>query len=181
MSQLSLAQRYARALFEVSADANRQKDVLNNVREFLKIIKDDNDLYSWLNSSQVPSSHKKKAIQNIFAEDSTVEIKNFLLLLVDKKRFSLLPDIVNSLQSLTDLEHNVSRGVVKSAYELSGEARARVEEIAERIVNKKVIMSYEVHPDLLGGLVAQVDSYIFDDSIFHHLGKMNDQLNRSVH
>jgi F-type H+-transporting ATPase subunit delta len=45
-------------------------------------------------------------------------------------------------------------------------------------LNKKIILTYKEDPTLLGGVVAQVGGWTFDDSIETHLIKMNEELNR---
>ena len=108
-------------------------------------------------------------------------LKNFMLLLGMKNRLSLFADIVTSYQSIADEAHGVTRGVVRSATVLAPDERKRIEELVGRATKKQVILTYKEDPSLLGGLIAEVGSFTFDDSLSSHLTRINEQLNRSVH
>jgi F-type H+-transporting ATPase subunit delta len=70
--------------------------------------------------------------------------------------------------------------MVRSATVLAPEERQRVEEFVGRATQKHVILTYKEDPTLLGGLVANVGSLTFDDSLSSHLKRINEQINRSV-
>jgi F-type H+-transporting ATPase subunit delta len=49
-----------------------------------------------------------------------------------------------------------------------------------KILNKKIVLTYTEDPGLLGGMVAQVGGWNFDETIEKHLKRMSDELNRRV-
>ena len=61
---------------------------------------------------------------------------------------------------------------------LAPEERQRLEKTIEGVLNKKVILTYKVDPSVIGGLIASVRSFTFDDSIDSHLKRMNEELKR---
>jgi F-type H+-transporting ATPase subunit delta len=67
---------------------------------------------------------------------------------------------------------------VKSAKALSDEGRKDLEGKISKILNKKIILTYKEESTLLGGVVAQVGGWTFDDSIETHLIKLNEEINR---
>ncbi|MES2964311.1 MAG: ATP synthase F1 subunit delta, partial [Bdellovibrionota bacterium] len=99
-------------------------------------------------------------------------------LLARKDRLGVFGEIVHAFEAEADAANNVARGVVRSATVLGQDDRKRIEDQVERVLKKKVILSYKVDPSVIGGLVAQVGSYTFDDSISAHLKRMNEELKR---
>ena len=107
-------------------------------------------------------------------------LKNFILLLAKKNRMAIFNEILVAYQNITDEAHGVTRGTVRSATVLAPDERKRVETLVGRATNKQVIMNYKEDASLLGGLVAEVGSYTFDDSLTAHLKRMNEQLTRET-
>jgi F-type H+-transporting ATPase subunit delta len=77
-----------------------------------------------------------------------------------------------------DIEEGVTRGVVRSAQALNDDAKKEIENKINKVLNKKIVLTYEQDPKLLGGVVAQVGGWTFDDSLDTHLKKLNEELNR---
>jgi len=71
--------------------------------------------------------------------------------------------------------------VVKSLKPLSKEERTDIESKVSQVIEKKVIMSYKEDPSIIGGLVAEVGGYKFDDSITTHLKRLKEVMNGSTH
>ena len=103
---------------------------------------------------------------------------DLVLLIADNGRFGVFQELVGAFQAEADAANNVCRGTVRSATVLGQGERQRVEETVEKVLKKKVIMTYKVDPSVIGGLVAQVGSYTCDDSISAHLQRMNEELKR---
>ncbi len=72
----------------------------------------------------------------------------------------------------------LSRGTVRSTTVLAPEERKRIEETVNRVTHKQPLLTYKEDPALLGGMVAEVGNYTFDDSLASHLRRMNEQLTR---
>jgi F-type H+-transporting ATPase subunit delta len=103
-------------------------------------------------------------------------VKNFVFLLARKQRLDVFGDIVAVYQILADQKHGVVRGTVRSTTVLAPEERKRIEETVNRVTRKQSLLTYKEDSQLLGGMVAEVGSYTFDDSLASHLRRMNEQL-----
>jgi F-type H+-transporting ATPase subunit delta len=174
-----LASRYAKAIYEVATEKKVVDKVFSDLRELDQVFSRDKEIQDYLSSPLVATDEREalvsKAMQNSGVSD---EVKELLVLLSRNKRFALFAQIVQSFQDQTDNANSVVRGNVRSASVLAPEERQKIERIVEKVLNKKVIMTYKVDASLLGGLVAQVGSYTFDDSLDSHLRQMNDELKR---
>lgn len=180
MKHSEVANRYARALFIWSKETSDQDKVFDQLRIFAEALKAEKEVAEFLASPLVRPAEKQKALEKV-VEGAIPSVKNFLLLLAKKNRLSLFDDIVSAFQSIVDESHGVTRGLVKSSTVLAPDERRQIEEIVGRVTKKQVIMTYKEDPTLLGGLVAEVGSFTFDDSLFSHLKRINEQLTRSVH
>lgn len=177
---MQVATRYARALYNLAKEKNEQDVVFDQMRVLSEAFTGDKDIANYLESRLIPTTEKAKAIEKLVSSVALAgTLKNFLLLLANKNRLPLFAEIVSAYQVIADEAHGVTRGVVRSATVLGPEERKQISELVSRATKKQVILTYKEDPSLLGGLVAEVGTYTFDDSLISHLKRMNEQLTRA--
>lgn len=181
MRNINLANRYARALYNLAKDKNEQDGVYEQIRVINEAFQGDKDIKAFLFSPLIRPSEKVAALEKLTAALAIPEsLKSFLLLLAKKGRLGVFTEIVTAYQHIADEVHGVTRGTVRSASVLAPEERKRIETLVGRATRKQVILTYKEDPSLLGGLVAEVGSFTFDDSLQSHLTRINEQLTRST-
>ena len=178
MKHSELAKRYAKALYELSQSENVSVRVFNELRVFKQALTSDTSLFDFFCSPVVTAERKLQVLKSTLSSKVTNETLNLLSLLIEKGRFQLFEQFVSAFELISDEEHGVTRGTVRSAATLSAEARKRVEETVSKVTNKKVILTFTEDPKLLGGMVAQVAGWSFDDSLDFHLSKLSEDLKR---
>lgn len=174
-----LASRYSKALFEISKEGNKQDKVFAELRAFGEMLEKHAELKDFLVHPLVRSEDKETSLSQALAKaDMSTETKNFLLLLARKDRLSLFDQIVDAFENETDESHGVTRGQVRSAGVLAPNEREALEKTVSKVTGKQVILTYKEDPSLIGGVVAQVGSYTFDDSLSSHLTRLKEEINR---
>ncbi len=182
MRNTILASRYARALYSLAKEQNEQELIFDQMRFIEDAFRSDSTISEFINSPLVRPEDKVKCFDGALKKFALNQaLHHFLLLLARKNRLPLFIDVVASYQSIADEMHGVTRGVVRSATVLGPDERKRIEELVSKATKKQVILTYKEDPSLLGGLVAEVGSFTFDDSLTSHLNRINEQLTRSVH
>lgn len=173
--------RYATALYDLSAEAGIQDKVFSNLRELNQVFKKDAEIKEFISSPLVKSTDKETAMKKALANgELTDQVKSFVLLLAKKGRLDLFNEIVEAYQTKSDEAHGVTRGDVVSTTVLSTEERSEVEKFVSEATGKKVILTYSEDSTLIGGLIAKVGSYTFDDSITSHMRRLKEDLKRSA-
>jgi F-type H+-transporting ATPase subunit delta len=170
------ASRYAKALLDVlypaKADAGRDQ-----LLQVASVLSQDKDARLFLENPTVSAEKRKdllKKIGDALALD--VPIRNFLGLLIDRNRLDLLDEIVSTYETLLDEKLGVVRARITSALELEPRQRDEVVARLQALTGKKVRMEVFVDPSLVGGLVAQVGSTIYDGSIRQQLQAFRNNL-----
>ena len=127
----------------------------------------------------VTAAIQKEALKKFFEVKSfSPEVQWLLLLLSEKRRFPLLYGIAEEFQSVVDRSRTVARGVVSSATTLFPEERTQLETTISRYTGQKAVLEYHEDKNLLGGLVAKVGSYTFDDTLETQLRLMKEALKK---
>ena len=180
MRQTILAKRYAKALFAVS----REEGTSEVYRETLSVLGDFLEKYpagmDALTNLLYPMDLRQKVMAQLIKElQADQYMANFLNLVVQKKRADILPEIASEFQALVDADQNVSRGKVIAASQISGDLQAKVQATLENITGKKVILTTEVDPAIIGGIVAKVGDLVMDGSIKTQLAGLNESIKGS--
>jgi F-type H+-transporting ATPase subunit delta len=96
--------------------------------------------------------------------------------LVQKKRAELLPEIAESYQAMVDEAKNISHGNVISAVEMTDDLKANVQKVLEKLTGKKVKLTTNVDPSIIGGIIAKVGDLVLDGSIKTQLAGLKDSI-----
>ena len=181
MRYTQLASRYARAIYTLAKDTGTEDAVFDEMRVVAEVLNGDADVAAFLASRMIRPADKMKVIakltESVKMQDA---LKNFLGTLARKGRLPLFAQTVDAYQLINDEAHGVTRGTVRSATVLDPEERKQISELVSRATKKQVVLTYKEDPALLGGLVAEVGSLTFDDSLISHLKRMNEQLTRKM-
>ena len=182
MSISEASRRYAKAMMALAKQKGQHERVHAELDAVAKMFKNDATIPAYFTNPLITSEQKKAVVKSAFADKGLLEeVFNLIQLLVEKNRFGAFEDIVAAYDEQMDQEGGVTRGTVKSAKPLSDDAKKDLESRINKILNKKIILTYKEDSTLLGGVVAQVGGWTFDDSIETHLTKLNEDLNRRAH
>jgi F-type H+-transporting ATPase subunit delta len=174
-----IAEVYARALFE----AAKEHDVLDRVRdelgEFAEALDDNRSLQVFLFSPYFSSEEKRDGVRKIVsgADERTV---NFLELLAERHRMPAIFRIKRELDALWADENQLLPVTVTSAVELD---EGLVEDIGKRIqeqTGRKVELSSNVDPDVLGGLMVRVGNVVLDSTVRNRLERLRKQVTKAA-
>lgn len=170
-----IGNRYAKALFEVSESAKNSDAVLGELRALGEAVSKNADVKAFLSSPIVSQADKAKVFAPLKGK-FTAPVENLLNVLNDKDRLAFAGEIAEAFEALIDEKNGVTRGVVRSAATLDPEQRKSLEETVRKVTGKQVILKFDVDPTLMGGLVATVGGWTFDDSLTSHLTSLKEGL-----
>lgn len=180
MKQEEIARRYVKAVFELVADARARENILNELRQLQAIFK-DKEIFEFINSPIVSPDKKLETIRKPLEGKGLSETtENLILLLAKKNRLYFFNEVVSVFQEELDRHNGVVRGIVRSAITLDADERKKIEFKVGEYLKKNVILDFTIDPKLVGGLVARVGSYTFDDSLSSYLKRLKENLNRST-
>ncbi|WP_346355237.1 ATP synthase F1 subunit delta [Azotosporobacter soli] len=174
-----LAVKYAQALFELAAE----RDMLGQVQQELEIVaetlRQHKDLGTLIYHPRVLPQAKKDTLRQIFANEVQLFVLNFLLLLVDKRRETALPGILQEYTKLANTARGIVEAQVVTAVPLT---EAQAEALAAKLgqaVSRKVVLKTRVDQSILGGVVVQMGDKLIDGSVVRQLSSMRSALLKS--
>ena len=157
--------RYAKALLDVTAKQDPHK-TLSELRSASELISGSEDLHTALLSPAVSPSRKRAVIGRLIGPlNVSNAVRNFLFVVIDHRRVTELPAIVEAFDVLLDERMGFVRARVESAHELNDAQRSGLEAELSRISGRRAKIAYVLEPNLLGGVVARVAGKVYDGSV----------------
>ena len=181
MKNTVLAKRYAKALFAVGKEENAFADFTKTLNEMAELFVGMPEVADALTNPLYPVEAREKVMEHLLASMQVPQVLgNFFKLLVQKKRANILPDIAAVFQAMVDADNNMCQGTVVSAMELTPELSAKVKATLEKITGKQVVLTAQVDPSIIGGIVAKVGDLVLDGSIRSQLAGLKESIKGSV-
>lgn len=174
-----IAEVYARSLFEVAKDDGKLDEVREQLGQVAEAVDSSRDLQVFFFSPYFSSEEKIQGLSRV-VDGADPIVLNFLGLLIEKHRMPAIFRIRQRFEALWQTENKVLPVQVTSAIELSPDTvRSIGDRIGER-TGRKVELTSEVDPDILGGLVLQVGNNVLDASIRNRLDNLRKQVARGT-
>lgn len=167
------ALRYATALVEIAADSKRIDAVEQDLNDLEAMLATSPDLQILIKSPLISRVEQQKSIKAIAQKAKFQDITaNFLSLLAQNRRLSMLPSIVNAVRiNISRLRGEVSAHVA-SAFKMSKAQEDALQVSLTKAMGQTVAVKVDVQEDLIGGMVVTVGSQIIDDSVKRKLERL---------
>jgi len=182
MADGTIARRYAKALVALGQEEGGITDALTQeLEEVLQALQaHEGQLFDALCHPAL-SPNERKAVLDAILPKLKVQplLQNFLRLVLDKQRFSLLPAIAADARRQADDLAGRARAVVTTATDLTADMRKTVQAALESSTGKKVEIDFQVDSGLIGGMVAQVGDISYDASVRARLEDLQSALIRN--
>src|SRR5690606_23305237 len=104
------------------------------------------------------------------------DLMNFLLLLLEKRRESILEAVAGGFTALANEVRDVVDVEVRTARALSDEEREALSRRMSEYVGKKIRLIEVTSPELLGGVIARVGDLVMDGSVLTRLRRLQERL-----
>ena len=164
------AERYATALDKTE----RARKELNL---FADTLRSSEDLRRTLFEAIFTSEERKRVLGSLFKHlNLSTEIETFLFYVSLSRRFGAFFDIQQEFERQYSEAQQQAVAQVYSADKLSEGHKKKLKNKFEKHLNKKLEMTFNVDPSLLGGIVTKIGNEIFDGSLRTQLVRLEHQL-----
>lgn len=176
MAELTVDRTYGTALFEAAGDLNKKDEILEETTGLLELLEKEPELKDFVGHPSISNRDKKEVLTNVFEGKISDELLNFLCILVDKGRTAHLEGILKMYGKLIMEEQGYTNGTVYSVVPL-GEARVEeLEEEVSKLLRKKVRLTNELDPKLIGGVKILAEGKLLDLSIRKRFDDLESQI-----
>ena len=164
--------RYAKAIFELAKEKNELDSIENNFKNLLELYNSNLDLKYFIQNPTHTFTNQLKVINTISEKMQFSKIlKNFLSVLVKKRRIFFLKKIILSFLKLSSIKRGELNAKLISSKDLSNEELKNVSSELSKTTGSEISFDYQVDKDLIGGFKMQIGSLMIDTSIKNKLKK----------
>ena len=177
MSSRASAARYARALFEIAVMESSAEEIERELTRAVELFQNHPGLNKALTTPGVPVK-SKRAVLEALAERAAFPspIGKLLLLLADRDRLALLPDLLDVFRERLMQQQQVVRAEITTATALPPDGAAKLQQRLGEATRRRVTVTTRVDPSIIGGVVARIGSTVYDGSVVAQLTKLRGKL-----
>lgn len=171
-----VAKRYAEALFDVAKSRGTVDAVENQLQLVSETVSGHAELENMLHHPRISGEDKKKVVEQIFQNDVNQEVLNLLKVLIDRHRESILEELKEAYTKLANEYRGLIDMTVITASPLNKEEEEKLTEAFGRLFDKKLRLTVNVDPKIIGGVLVKVGNRLYDGTMAGKLARFSQEL-----
>ncbi|MFQ5745410.1 MAG: ATP synthase F1 subunit delta [Acidobacteriota bacterium] len=180
MISRAVARRYARGLLEATvevAEPGDEETLSSQLETVTKVIEGHAGLHL-LTVNPAIRWEKKAVILDELASKLALHplLQRFLKLLAEKERLDHLASISSLYTQLVDEHRGVVTAEVATPIALQVQGVQALQDRVSEVTGRKIRLTAQVVPSLLGGLVMRIGDVVYDGSLRSHLARIRKRL-----
>ncbi|HEX5165108.1 MAG TPA: F0F1 ATP synthase subunit delta [Thermomicrobiales bacterium] len=177
MAARGVAKRYAQATFDIARESGTEQQWLEDLTTLANAAGDPS-LGDYFTSPNIAEQAKLDALGQILPAERQQLARNLASMLVQRRRFDVLPELLEVYRDLLLQAQGVAIAEVTTAVELSPAEQQAVQAQLAQAVGQQIEMRMRVDPSLVGGLVARIGDWLIDGSVESQLRNLRASLAR---
>ncbi|MEP6705195.1 MAG: ATP synthase F1 subunit delta [Acidobacteriota bacterium] len=177
MSIETIARRYATALADVVISSGEADTIKSELRAWEQMTSGSAELQNVFGNPSIAHAGKEKVLESLIARAAPSRTTgNFLRVLLSNNRLTELRAINERFDSVLEERSGSVIAEVTSAREIPVTTANELKANLERITGKQVKLNYSIDPGLIGGVVTQIGSTVYDSSVRTQLENLKEEL-----
>ena len=177
MSVETIARRYATALADVVTKSYETEIVKNELITWEELMTANEDLQMVFRNPSIVHRNKEKVLEGLLEKAKPAKTTaNFLRVLLRNNRLTDLGHINERFASVLEERSGNVLAKITSARELSEAEKAELKTNLEKLTGKQVKPNFNIDDKIIGGVVTQIGSTVYDGSVKTRLENLKEQL-----
>jgi len=176
MSREAVARTYADTMLELAGRDGAEATWLEMMSEVTGLYETSPPFKAFLHTPRVSDQDKRRVLLDTFRGRYPELFIRFLLVVLDKRRQGLLPDIETACRDLLYQRTGRVHASVTLATDIDTDFRAEVGSQLSAVLERDVDADFRVDPRLIGGIVVRVEDKVLDGSVRRRLQLMRRKL-----
>jgi len=167
--------RYAEAYLSFARKNCGLEKALQDIVIVKNIIRDNPGFGDLLDNPEIAYTEKCAIIDGVITDGISDEVRDFLKLLLEKKRFEIFLDVAEYLRGKYS-HHGQVDVLLKTAFPLELELIKRIEAALKKRFDRDFRFYIDLDGSLLGGVQVIIGNTIIDGSVKKRLDELRDKL-----
>jgi F-type H+-transporting ATPase subunit delta len=179
MSDVTVAKRYAKALFEIAKEQNNIPQVEQDLRTVVTVIKENGDVQKLLLHPNIDKAAKTNLLKQLFEGKVVDSVLSTLLLLIDRGREEILPHLLADYIKISNEALGQATAIVYTPFALSESEAQNVAAHFGKLTGKTIRVENVIDPSLLGGMQVRIGDRLYDGSLSGKLNRLEKTLSQT--
>jgi F-type H+-transporting ATPase subunit delta len=177
VSGAPIADRYARAIFELGVETGQLAAITEQLRRFAEVYGGSSELRAVLDNPIIEQEKRDGVLAEVSARLGLMgNALNLIKLLASRKKLRVVPEIARRLDRLGDEKAGVVRATVTSARPMPDSFYQRLAAELETVTARKIVLERREDPTLIAGFVTRIGDNTIDGSVRGRLIEIERQL-----
>ncbi|MCB9589566.1 MAG: ATP synthase F1 subunit delta [Polyangiaceae bacterium] len=177
MSAGAIAERYAKAIYELADEAGQLTQVADQLTKLATVYSESQELRAVLDNPLVTEEKRESILKDVASKLGLNQLAvNSVRYIAQRRRLVALPDIARRLATLSDEKAGVIRATVISAGPLGEAYYSKLKAQLEKSTGKKVQITKEQDASLIAGVITRIGDNTIDGSLRGRLNDLERQL-----
>lgn len=168
----TVARPYARAAFSQALDESEGLVQWSRMLQLAAAAVHEDVVQQALDNPRLTTQQEAQLLTEILGDDLSQTGRNFVSILAENGRLSLLPHITELFESLRDQHQQTMDVDVASAFEVDESESTRLSEALSKRLQKEINLTTRVDQSLLGGVIVRAEDTVIDNSVRGKLVKL---------
>jgi F-type H+-transporting ATPase subunit delta len=171
-----VSRRYAKAIFALATDEQSLEQTSTQLEQVAALVQDPS-VGAVLRSPLLAPARRCELVQMLARELALSSLlTRFLGVLSDQQRLGELPAIADYVQRLYDQALGRVRITIRTARPLSAAQEQEISAVFARLTAKQIVPAVVVDPELLGGVLVEIEGKVYDGTVRTQLERLAKQL-----
>jgi F-type H+-transporting ATPase subunit delta len=174
----SFVSRYAQAFADVVFESHlNAKEALRQLEDFGSAWNESRELRAYLIDPSVALDRKIALLDKLNAKlKMSQQARNLIAVLIRNNRLSSFAEIAAAFRAEVHRRLGIFQAAVTSARTLDTQEKNDLEKQIAKLTGGQVEAQYAEDASLIGGVIVQVGSTVYDGSVRGRLGRLHDEL-----
>lgn len=168
---ITTARPYAQAAFEEARKLNALQAWSNALNVLADAVAHP-EVQALIGNPKVAKTQLASLLEAFLAKDADAKLRNFVRILADNQRVSVLPEIAALFEALKTEAEKTVNVVVESPFELPTAQQDKIVASLKKRMGREIKLECRIKKELLGGVVIRAGDKVIDGSALTRLGEM---------
>ena len=171
-----LSRRYARALLDLAQRREDLKETHQDLESVARVFERDHRVRRFFEAPSISRVEKESFLEKRFKPKLNKNVYGLLVVLLRRRRYDHLVAIAAEFHKLAEEAQGITRAVVRTAVPISDRQADALTRSLNKRTGRKVTLSREVDPTLIGGVALSLDHKVIDGSLATELWRLRRKL-----
>lgn len=174
-----VGRRYAKALLNLAGSNKNIEEIGAQISEVAELFQEDAGLKSIMLDPNISKENRMAVIGQLTEKmECQAIVTKYCRYLTARNRFDIIADISSAFNTLASEKLGKANASVVVAKELTKKEETNLQKQLSTYTGKKISLTVEVDPSILGGAITSIDSLVLDGSIKNKLNLIRETISK---